>query len=185
MNIDNKYIVDGLTIDRKWDGEYSVFTVPTQHFSINSLDELTNERFEIEIERQKQYEKYSSELMGLYYSNQFFTKIKVMNNERYNQIIKEVYIKYLDYLNEHQIHGTWYEDSKSFEKECRANKEFAEKWGLKIEERELNLEERNDYYTSNYKGLDCESHEELNKLGDIPTKLITITYQENKIEVYE
>lgn len=64
MNIDNKYIVDGLTIDRKQDGGYMVFTISTQHFSINSLDELTNERFEKEIERQKQYEKNSSDLMG-------------------------------------------------------------------------------------------------------------------------
>lgn len=56
---------------------------------------------------------------------------------------------------------------------------------LKIEERELSLEERNDYYTSNYLGLDCETHEELDKLGDIPTKLITITYKDKTIESYE
>ncbi len=70
MNIDNKYIVDGLTIDRKRNGEYIVFTLPTQHFSINSLDKLTNERFEKEIERQNKYEKDSTELFKLAFSNQ-------------------------------------------------------------------------------------------------------------------
>lgn len=65
-NIDNKYIVDGITIDKKKDG-YAVFTIPTQHFSIVDLDELTNERFEQEITRQEKYERESSELIRLYF----------------------------------------------------------------------------------------------------------------------
>lgn len=64
MNIENKYIVDGIDIRRTYDGDYIVFTIPTQHFKIASLDELTNERFEIEIERQKQYEKDTSKLFS-------------------------------------------------------------------------------------------------------------------------
>jgi hypothetical protein len=74
---------------------------------------------------------------------------------------------------------------EEFINKCKTNPEFSEKWGLKIEERELSLKERNDYYTSHYLGLDCNSHEELNKLGDIPTKLITITYNNKTIESYE
>lgn len=69
MYIDNKYIGDGLDIRKNADG-YRIFTIPTQHFNINYLDELTNERFEKEIERQKQYEKDSSELFKLFFSNQ-------------------------------------------------------------------------------------------------------------------
>lgn len=53
-NIDNKYIIDGITIDKTKEG-YRVFTIPTQHFNIVDLDELTNERFEMEIKKQKQY----------------------------------------------------------------------------------------------------------------------------------
>jgi hypothetical protein len=68
-SIDNKYIVDGLSIDKTKNG-YRVFTIPTQHFNINELDELTNERFENEIKRQEQYEKDSSELMGLWMDEQ-------------------------------------------------------------------------------------------------------------------
>ena len=67
MNIDNKYIIDGISIVKTKEG-YRVFTIPTQHFNIVDLDELTNDRFDLEIERQKQYEKESSELINLYLS---------------------------------------------------------------------------------------------------------------------
>ena len=65
--LDKKYIIDGITI-RKVEQGYKVFTIPTQHFNIVDLDELTNDRFDLEIERQKQYEKESSELINLYLS---------------------------------------------------------------------------------------------------------------------
>ncbi len=65
--IDNKYIIDGINIVKTKEG-YRVFTIPTQHFNIVDLDELTNDRFDLEIERQKQYEKESSELINLYLS---------------------------------------------------------------------------------------------------------------------
>jgi hypothetical protein len=66
-NLDKQYIVEGITIDKTKEG-YRVFTIPTQHFNIVDLDELTNERFEHEIKRQQKYEKDSSELMRLYFS---------------------------------------------------------------------------------------------------------------------
>lgn len=62
--IDNKYIIDGITIDKTKDG-YRVFTIPTQHFNIDNLDELTDDRFDLEIQRQEKYEKDSSELINL------------------------------------------------------------------------------------------------------------------------
>jgi hypothetical protein len=65
-NIDNKYINDGLTIDKTKEG-YRVFTIPTQHFNIVNLDELTNERFDQEIKRQEQHERNSAELFRLYW----------------------------------------------------------------------------------------------------------------------
>jgi AAA+ superfamily predicted ATPase len=66
-NLDKQYIVEGITIDKTKEG-YRVFTIPTQHFTVADLDELTNERFEYEIKRQQKYEKDSSELMRLYLS---------------------------------------------------------------------------------------------------------------------
>ena len=121
-----------------------------------------------------------------------------MNNEKYNQIIDEAYESYKT-IRKHSIRTEGNRNQfaiESLEKQliytkeefinkCKTDSEFSEKWGLKIEERELSLDERNDYYTSNYLGLDCESHEELDKLGDIPTKLITVTYKDKTIEIYE
>jgi hypothetical protein len=65
--------------------------------------------------------------------------------------------------------------------------EFSEKWGLKIEERELSLEERQNLYFK----LNPEFrlvHEDMDKHMDkhnIPTKLITITHNDKTIESYE
>jgi hypothetical protein len=63
--LDKKYIIDGITIDKISSG-YRVFTIPTQHFHIVDLDELTNDRFDFEIKRQEQYEKRSSESINLF-----------------------------------------------------------------------------------------------------------------------
>jgi hypothetical protein len=62
--LDKQYIIDGITIDKISSG-YRVFTIPTQHFHIVDLDELTNDRFDFEIERQRQYQKQSLELLNL------------------------------------------------------------------------------------------------------------------------
>ncbi len=50
--------------------QFEVFTVPTQHFYVNSLEELTPERFMLEEERQKQYQKDLAEMFRLYREEQ-------------------------------------------------------------------------------------------------------------------
>jgi hypothetical protein len=108
-----------------------------------------------------------------------------MNKE---QIIDEVYNKYLTkYMG--------YEDVPSKELflfEIKNNPEFSEKWGLKIEERELSLEERynlieEDKHTQfvNWQSLGTDRVKEVLDELNIPTKLITITYNNEKIESYE
>jgi hypothetical protein len=64
MNELKEWIVDGISIDKKTNG-YRVFTIPTQHFDINELSELTPERFKAEVERQVQQEQWQTELLGL------------------------------------------------------------------------------------------------------------------------
>ena len=110
-----------------------------------------------------------------------------MNNERYNQIIDEVYNKYTTkYMG--------YDDVPSKELflfEIKNNTEFSEKWGLKIEERMLSLEERHQLALPIWK-------EKYGPLADmmvstnvdntpfkIPTKLITLEYNQEKIYIYE
>ena len=65
-----EYIADGITINRTNDG-YRVFTIPTQHFNIKELDELTPQRFELEIVNQKKQEEFQTELFGEYFKDLF------------------------------------------------------------------------------------------------------------------
>jgi hypothetical protein len=95
---------------------------------------------------------------------------------------------------------------EEFINKCKTDTEFSEKWGLKIEERELSLEERieiTDNISKNiredlysfafnnplYVGDSGRSDDEQRHLilddYDIPTKLITITYNNKTIESYE
>ena len=82
---------------------------------------------------------------------------------------------------------------QEFINKCKTDIEFSEKWGLNIEERELSLEERCEL---GYKYVDSFEWDMLmggGREGDegncndykIPTKLITITYNDTKIESYE
>jgi hypothetical protein len=64
------YITEGITIDKTNDG-YRVFTIPTQHFNIKELDELTPQRFEKEIQKQKESEELQTELFGEYFKDLF------------------------------------------------------------------------------------------------------------------
>jgi hypothetical protein len=74
---------------------------------------------------------------------------------------------------------------------CKNNPEFSEKWGLKIEERELSLEERYKIALPIWKekyGLLANmmvSTNVDNTPYNIPTKLITMTYNDKTIESYE
>ena len=76
-----------------------------------------------------------------------------------------------------------------FINKCKTDSEFSETWGLKIEERELSLDERDEirdmqYFKNNLhqalKGSDTKIDWE-----NIPTKQITITYKDTIIESYE
>ena len=93
---------------------------------------------------------------------------------------------------------------EEFINKCKTYSEFSEKWGLKIGERELSWEERRDLLTpSQYDGTALNKYgKEDCRFGDIspftdkvihywldlhniPTKLITITYNNETIESYE
>ena len=78
---------------------------------------------------------------------------------------------------------------EEFINKCKTDPEFSEIWGLKIEERELNTQERNEWFRVHLNGnnpfmksdwKDFELDQQ-----NIPTKLITLTYNNEKIESYE
>jgi hypothetical protein len=79
---------------------------------------------------------------------------------------------------------------EEFINKCKTDQEFSEKWGLKIEERELSLEERAKWLEDT-KGYDLLvgnlEHDHIREVveEEAPTKLITITYNDKTIESYE
>jgi hypothetical protein len=139
-----------------------------------------------------------------------------MNNERYNQIIDEVYSSYLQYKRENITSTRWdilfsakYRNSdkplkpgdmlahatgrmctkEELIEKIKLNKDWSERWGLKIEERELSVQERNEWFQINRNGnnplmksdwKDFELDQQ-----NIPKRVITLTYKNETIEVYE
>ena len=106
-----------------------------------------------------------------------------MNKEQ-EELVGDVYDKYTKkYVG--------YDDVPSKELflfEIKNNPEFSERWGLKIEERELSTDERNKWFQTNLNGnnplmkSDWKDYE-LDQ-QNIPTKLITISYNDKIIESY-
>jgi hypothetical protein len=55
-----EYIKNGITINGNPIDGYTVFTIPTQHFKMDSLHQLTPETFEREIKKQKEHDELTS-----------------------------------------------------------------------------------------------------------------------------
>ena len=91
-----------------------------------------------------------------------------MNKE---QIIDEAYDNYGQKIISEDLWMLvaigWPSTQEEFIDKCKTNSEFSEEWGLKIEERELSMSEKEPWYPN------------------FPTKLITITYNNKTIESYE
>lgn len=131
-----------------------------------------------------------------------------MSKERYNQIIDEMYEYYktkTEMMMGHGFHGTLL-SQEEFINKCKTDSDFSKIWGLKIEERELSLEERltiadkfnslirEDCLTKTHHPDETEElklqyrHEWLDSLGPnvVPQRrVITITYNDTKTEIYE
>ena len=127
-----------------------------------------------------------------------------MNKQRYNRIIDDAYKNFKnnfpmkksnppkDYINSKGQLLT----KEEFIDKCKTDNEFSDRWGLKIEERELILKERVDIFNLKMikEGIrtqiaTVDVNEEywrsnLNEI-DIPTKVITVTYNNETIEFHE
>jgi hypothetical protein len=155
-------------------------------------------------------------------------KEKRMNKEQ-QDLLNEVYEKYLKYTingietgldkikghldgclveydgyyehftNPSFAYGYRTHNQQEFINKCKTDTEFSQRWGLKIEEKELSLGERSELFRNTYSkksvddfapsGMEIQSiKHQLNTRYDnanIPTKLITITYNDKTIESYE
>jgi hypothetical protein len=118
-----------------------------------------------------------------------------MNKEQ-QELLDEAYKSYENYCQSLDIND--YDDKDTFIKGVKLNNRYSNRWGLKIEERELSWEER--YGLSRVNGISPKYSFEIedgkptpNKMSEsewydnhnIPTKLITITYNDKTIESYE
>jgi hypothetical protein len=119
-----------------------------------------------------------------------------MNKEQ-QELLDEAYENYknkTEIMMGHGFHGTLL-SQEEFINKCKTDTEFSETWGLKIEEQELSLEERfNIRYPGGKFSVFQENYPNTHKRNDpnglldafdIPTKLITITYNDTKLENYE
>ena len=126
-----------------------------------------------------------------------------MNQMNKEQIIDKAYE---NYVNKIKLQNNWeitlrvmdintigqqeLLSKEEFINKCKTNPEFSETWGLKIEERELSLEERAKWLQDN-KEYDLLvgnlEHDHIREVveDEAPTKLITLTYNNETIESYE
>jgi len=110
------------------------------------------------------------------------------------QIIDEAYENYLKHNDEvdnywikknPEIKSRWKPYSQEeFINKCKTDSKFSEKWGLKIEERELSEDERYDLCVARKSKMTAISEEDYIEYN-IPTKLITLKYNNETIESYE
>ena len=105
-----------------------------------------------------------------------------MNNEQ-QELLDDAYNDYCNSFSDSIIEPN---TKELFIDKCKHNIEYSIRWGLKIEERELSDDERSEirdmqYFKNNLyqalKGSDTKIDWE-----NIPTKLITITYNDKTIE---
>jgi hypothetical protein len=131
-------------------------------------------------------------------------KEKRMNKEQ-QELLDEVYENYLNNFIEPvcppnlDVQPSYYEPMtkewfvKSAKEKGLRGDEFSEKWGLRIEERDLSKDERIDLYCEEYtNGVKGKYEPPFDDFidaklttRDIPTRLITITYNDKTIESYE
>ena len=121
-----------------------------------------------------------------------------MNNEQ-QKLLDETYENYVNKCNEdkwmreiildlpfpNKSYGLY--SQEEFINKCKTDPEFSERWGLMIEERELSLSERTEYKKKRdgiARTFSPYTHQMLDG-SNIPTKLITITYNDKTIESYE
>jgi hypothetical protein len=109
-----------------------------------------------------------------------------MNKEQ-QELLGEAYEGYVESYNKGNAIGIQLDDGTErvanideFTRRIRQDIPFAKKFGLKFEKRELSLDEELEYMMGK-----VFSEEVLTHQVNVPTKLITITYNDKTIESYE
>jgi hypothetical protein len=93
-----EYIKDGITIKGNPIDGYEVFTIPTQHFKMDSLHQLTPETFEREIQKQKEHNELAFVIfkeVQKEIDQEILNQLKIMSNNN-----DRLYNDYLVYVIE-------------------------------------------------------------------------------------
>jgi hypothetical protein len=93
-----------------------------------------------------------------------------MTKERYNQIIDKAYNDYCDSFNDSIIEPN---TKEVFIDKCKHSIEYSVKWGLKIEEQTV------------FEQVDQNNQVLKGSTALYSRKLITVTYKDEKLEIYE
>ena len=113
--------------------------------------------------------------------NRYITSKDLIIDDAYQNYVKTHRVGFLGIKNTIM-------SKEEFINKCKTDPEFSEKWGLKIEERELSLEERVDLMRKKTRDgtVDYDNrHHYFLDTHNVPTKQITITYNNETIESYE
>jgi hypothetical protein len=120
-----------------------------------------------------------------------------MSKERYNQIIDDAYKNFLmtskkmvsKEILEKFLKHTPNIHKVEFIDKIKTDERFSERWGLKIEEQELSRDERIILMNKKIGVTDTlpqyyNTDDEMDK-NNVPTKVITVTYNNETIEIYD
>ena len=114
--------------------------------------------------------------------NRYITSKDLIIDDAYQNYVKTHRVGFLGIKNTIM-------SKETFINKCKTDPEFSNKWGLKIEERELSLEERKRIYEMEYTNdIEVENNHWLEsklKTRNTPTKQITLEYNKAKTYYYE
>jgi hypothetical protein len=160
-----EYIKNGITIKGNPLDGYEVFTIPTQHFKMDSLHQLTPETFENAIQKQKERDELTSEMLKEVFKevqNEIDQDIinQLMGHEPNPDIIPmdtidRLYKNYLTECDEIVKSHSFSNEPERFTQEEFINKlltndDFYQKWGENCCEELTYIERYNIWIGKNY-----------------------------------
>lgn len=160
-----EYIKNGITIKGNPLDGYEVFTIPTQHFKMDSLHQLTPETFENAIQKQKERDELTSEIFKEVFKevqNEIDQDIinQLMGHEPNPDIIPmntidRLYKNYLTECDEIVKSHSFSDEPERFTQEEFINKlltndNFYQKWGENCCEELTYIERYNIWIGKNY-----------------------------------
>jgi hypothetical protein len=133
------------------------------------------------------------EIMGLINQRKLYKEQQELLESAYYNFIYNPYYKaksFPDFMSSQAGQLVVCPTMEEFVNRCKTDTEFSERWGLKIEERELSFEERHMIWHDDNKKANVSPfmEKQLSSMLDeinIPTKLIIISYNDIKLERYE